>query len=359
MSVNNLKLRKLYFILPPFMRKWATDIYFRQSIGDAFGRFLTVEEKSDSKLKKTLKKDIYQCRKEYGIEVNEYFLYDFRHINPQQRSTFLTRTMKDQTMDRIVGFEVFNREVRDKYNFYLLLKDYFGREVCLVSKNREESVSVRQFVEFATRHPDLFVKNNALSKGRGVALYHVENKEEAEKLFHRLYNSGDTWVIEEKIVQDPSIAVWNESSVNTVRLPAILNNDKFTVLGPCLRMGRAGAIVDNASSGGIFACVDVETGCLCSDGFDDKYGKYFDKHPDSGITFKGWQVPRWKELLETAEKIHRLIPHHKYIGWDFALTEKGWVVVEGNWGQLLSQYNDHIGLKKQFFELLGVTISYS
>ena len=187
-----------------------------------------------------------------------------------------------------------------------------------------------------------------------MALYHVENEGEAERLYKKLMSNGDSWVIEEKIAQDASVAVWNESSVNTVRLPAILHNDKFTVLGPCFRMGRAGAIVDNASNGGLFACIDVETGRLCSDGLDDKTGKYFAKHPDSGITFKGWQVPRWGELLKLAEKIHRQIPHHKYIGWDFALTEKGWVVVEGNWGQLLSQYNDHVGLKKRFFELLDV-----
>ena len=225
----------------------------------------------------------------------------------------------------------------------------------MISNNQKESINVECFVEFARRNHDLFVKNNSLSKGRGAALYHIECEEDAENLFNQLINSGDRWVIEEKIVQHPLMSLWNESSVNTVRLPAVLNNGQFTVFGPCLRMGRVGSIVDNASAGGVFAVIDVETGCLCSDGFDDKTGKYYTKHPDSGITFRGWQIPMWKELLETAEKIHRKIPHQKYIGWDFALTENGWVVVEGNWGQLLSQYNDHIGLKKLFFKLLNVT----
>lgn len=27
----------------------------------------------------------------------------------------------------------------------------------------------------------------------------------------------------------------------------------------------------------------------------------------------------------------------KYIGWDFALTERGWVLIEGNWGQYVAQ----------------------
>ena len=355
MSLSNLKLRKFILALPPFMQDFASRVYFRQNIWDAFNRFLTSEEKTDNKLRKQLKKDIFHCYEEYGAEVNEYFLYDFRHLNSQQRSEFLTRKTKDNILRKVVGTALFYSEIKDKYNFYLILKEYFGREVCLVSKTQSGSFNVQQFLDFTSRHSDLFIKHNALSKGRGVEACHLKNENDARQLFHNLINSGDSWVVEEKIKQDSTIAVWNESSVNTVRLPAILNNGKFTVIGPCLRMGRAGAIVDNASSGGIFACIDVETGCLCSDGFDDKFAKYYEKHPDSGITFKGWQVPRWKELLETAEKIHRQIPRHKYIGWDFALTDKGWVVVEGNWGQLLSQYNDHIGLKKKFIELLGVT----
>ena len=24
---------------------------------------------------------------------------------------------------------------------------------------------------------------------------------------------------------------------------------------------------------------------------------------------------------------------HIYVGWDFALTDNGWVLIEGNWGQ--------------------------
>jgi hypothetical protein len=40
--------------------------------------------------------------------------------------------------------------------------------------------------------------------------------------------------------------------------------------------------------------------------------------------------------------------NHVYIGWDFTLTEKGWVLIEGNWGQFVGQYIDKEGIKKQF-----------
>jgi hypothetical protein len=46
------------------------------------------------------------------------------------------------------------------------------------------------------------------------------------------------------------------------------------------------------------------------------------------------------------------MPHHRYIGWDFALTDDGWVLIEGNWGQFLSQYVDKIGLKSKFMDCM-------
>ena len=87
---------------------------------------------------------------------------------------------------------------------------------------------------------------------------------------------------------------------------------------------------------------------------------YYEKHPDSGLTYRGWEVPQWQELLIMAEKIFRqCFPEHRYIGFDFALTERGWVLIEGNWGQFVSQYNDKVGVKEQFVRYLKDNICHS
>lgn len=351
MNLRKENWKGFYNAMPPFVQRWADVILYRQSIPDALSRFLTAEEKADTKLIHQIKKDLMECRKKYKSEVNEYFLFGFRDLTDKERSKFLTRRVKDKTMQGIVGFDVFTREVRNKYNFYLIMQPYFGRDVMLIPKG---GGNLDSFKSFANKHPNLFIKSNSLSKGRGAGLYHIGSESEAEKVYDKLKKTGGDWIVEEKVNQSAEMAQWNESSVNTVRLPAVLNNGQWTVIGPAFRTGRKGAVVDNASAGGLFACIDPTTGILCTDGFDDKHGLYYDKHPDCGIVFKGWQVPHWNELLKLAEKIHRTVPHHKYIGWDFALTDKGWVLIEGNWGQFLSQYNDKIGLKKQFFELLGI-----
>ena len=45
------------------------------------------------------------------------------------------------------------------------------------------------------------------------------------------------------------------------------------------------------------------------------------------------------------------MPNYPYIGWDFALTQNGWVLIEGNWGQFLSEFSDREGIKESFDKL--------
>ena len=56
----------------------------------------------------------------------------------------------------------------------------------------------------------------------------------------------------------------------------------------------------------------------------------FEKHPDSGIDIIGFEIPRWKEAISLAKELATVVKGQRYIGWDLALTEKGWVMVEGN-----------------------------
>lgn len=83
-------------------------------------------------------------------------------------------------------------------------------------------------------------------------------------------------------------------------------------------------------------------------------GHEYDCHPDSKKQFKGFTIPRWNELLEEAKQAHlSLSGKQVYVAFDFALSEKGWVIVEANWGDfVLQQTALKRGLKYNFLQLL-------
>ena len=68
----------------------------------------------------------------------------------------------------------------------------------------------------------------------------------------------------------------------------------------------------------------------------------------------GYELPRWNEMKAMCCEMAKMVPSIKCIGWDVALTDNGWIVVEGNWATQLvgPQIVLGRGLKKEFQEIL-------
>lgn len=100
--------------------------------------------------------------------------------------------------------------------------------------------------------------------------------------------------------------------------------------------------VDNLSQGGYTAYVDVKTGILGTlVGSANPEKTRMTHHPDTNAPVDGVPIPRWNEvcerLLELSEKVRFL----KYVGWDVAITEDGFSIVEGNNYTDLAIFQDH------------------
>lgn len=323
---------------------------YRVTLNKAFDTFLTPEERENKQLIKKLTDDIVKCWLKYSALPYEYFLFNFRDRSDAERWAFETDMDRIGTLRRITGEKVFLEEISDKYNFYLLSKSFFKREAIKIDSKED----IKEFVEFVKKQNKVFVKPLQGSQGKGAHIYSFLDDEHSASYCVELLNNASSWMIEECIRQSAEMGQWNETSVNTIRIPSFLREGKFTVIWTRMRMGKKGAIVDNAGAGGIVVTVDPQTGVIISDGIDEHHN-HFKKHPDCGMTFKGWQVPRWDDLLKTVEELHRnVFNKHIYVAWDFALTDEGWVVIEGNWGQLLGQQTaSQVGVRKQFHELIG------
>ena len=284
----------------------------------------------------------------FGVTPNEFVLFDFLNKSFRDKGSFLPDQLKDKLSMQTTGLDKFKRDLQDKYHFYELLSPYFKRRLLKL----DSTITFEMFDAFCKEQQNVFIKPLNASYGIGACKFEYDSNE-CRILYDRLTEDSETeYVVETLISQADVMAKFNLSSVNTVRLPTILNDKGFHVLGAFMRTGRKGSIVDNGGSGGIISAIDTNNGKVFSDGIDEKGFKY-SKHPDSGITFKGFIIPSWEELLKMAETAHRHLKGHKYVAWDFAYTSEGWALIEGNWGQFLSQFATGIGLKKDFLELMN------
>ena len=284
----------------------------------------------------------------FRMSEDEYFLYDFFHQNYWERGEWLTDRERLFSLTEKYGDDVY-QELKDKSFFYQLTSKYFCRDVCFIGAKYEMDT----FFQFTKLHSTFIVKPINGSLGANTFITSIKNEEEAKQLYQELKQKGE-WVVEEVIKQHPETAKWNETSVNTVRIPSFRLKDGCKILQPFFRTGRKGEVVDNAGHGGIFAVFDPETGIITTDGVDE-FGGRFECHPDSKLTFKGWKIPQYESLVQLVSEVHQSLPlHHRYVGFDFALThDSKWVLLEGNWGQMVGQMAELKGIRKKFLEYIS------
>lgn len=138
-------------------------------------------------------------------------------------------------------------------------------------------------------------------------------------------------LIEDYLVQHPQMAAFNPSSVNTYRIWVREGRDgRGYARLAYLRMGRAGAIVDNQSAGGIVAPVNMDTGMIAAaiDGLPER--RAFACHPDHGAPIAGQPAPMWQESRRLAETVLELFPGLRFAGVDVAVSTAGPVILELN-----------------------------
>lgn len=140
------------------------------------------------------------------------------------------------------------------------------------------------------------------------------------------------YIYEELILQHPDISCIYPSSVNTLRVDTVKDgNGLIAPISATLRMGVGGSYVDNASSGGCFVGVHLDSGKLRRYAYSlpKNGGARFTQHPDTGVVFEGTRIPLFNEVLKLACDAAKIVPDRN-VGWDIAVAHDGPMLVEGN-----------------------------
>ena len=297
----------------------------------------------------------------YGNNVSEEFYYNFSNKTHQEKSSYITfrnRFLYVWHLNDKKDAHILN----NKYEAYLRLKKYYQRDIIRISTEADYSL----FLDFVQKHPVFVVKPESLGLAVGVHKEHVVKHRSPKELFKKLLleieetkdritwaKENESLVLEELVEQDENLGIMHPQSVNIVRATTVRVNGKIHFYCPWIKFGASGGFVASAGCGGYSAGIDENTGVIWSDGYREN-GEIVKQHPDTGVAFKGFQIPRWQEAVKLAFKLAEAVPELGYVGWDFALTPKGWCVIEGNFaGEFIWQMWHQRGMKKEFEELIG------
>lgn len=299
----------------------------------------TLEEKEETI------KDILNMARKYRFSADEYFYYHFAERSEQERSVFVS------DLNRAIFCDLVNQAKNqlifdDKMKSVEVFGKYYRRDFCIV-KSYAEIYKIEKFVQV---HPKFILKPAYGSGGAGIQIVDTSEsldvQEKLKKLLDEYCSRGKNgFIAEEIIAQKAEMAQFHPASVNTVRVATVCYDEGVEVIAAFFRIGRGSGIVDNAGAGGVFGTVDVTTGEILA--VADKLGNFYTNHPDTNIPVVGFVVPQWEEAVALAKELATVVKGNRYAGWDLALTERGWVMIEGNArGQFLWQ----IPTQKGFME---------
>ena len=144
---------------------------------------------------------------------------------------------------------------------------------------------------------------------------------------------GRNFVVQEAIRPHPGYSVYHPQSINTLRITTYLTSNGVRHGPLALRMGTGDTSVDNIHAGGLGIYVR-DDGRLADRAYRLGYGDRADplrRHPDTHVEFDGRILPKVKELVSAAHRLHGELPQLGIISWDFTLdADSRLVLIELN-----------------------------
>lgn len=294
--------------------------------------------------------DMIGCSMKYGSGYYDYMMYGF-FDKRTKRDTYLTRVRNKQILDYMNDAEI-GEKIENKNEFMKYFAKYMKR-----SALDGRTASLKDFEIFMTGKDAIFAKPEDGSSGQGVEKLFKKDYESLEEMYKYIKSKGDC-VIEECIVQHPEMSKLYPHAINCMRIVTDRIGDEVHIAYVILKCGRGDSYCDNSGRGGLITAVDKKTGVVTSIATDDFIEHHFDKHPDTGIEFKGFKIPMYEEALAMCREAAMMVPEVRHVGWDVGISDKGPVFVEGNiWPgtdlvQLYYNTPDGVGVLPFYREIL-------
>lgn len=174
--------------------------------------------------------------------------------------------------------------------------------------------------------------------------YLVNEQESDEEEITELINDiKSTYCLSEIVEAHHQISEIYPNALSTIRVMVINRDiDNPVIEHAYMRIGSSKTgVTDNIGYGGICCYVDKDTGRYY--GAQNVIDHVFHScpiHPDTGVEIEGY-IPNWDKVREGIIKTAKMIPQIEYMGYDIAITEDGFRIIEINTHQDLHKYPEY------------------
>lgn len=330
-------------------------IFFRRLFGGSFKRMfrqISLVHKETGNNRVAIFFDMVWCIFRYGVGYQDYRVYGFGHIHgKEKRSTFLNMNL-NMALSHYLNSPDYFELFYDKALFNEAFRDYLGRDFIDL-----RHVGEKDFENFCKGKRTVFAKRVSDFGGVGITREIITPETDFSELYKRLYDNKQ-FLIEEEVVQHETMSKMFPSSVNTIRVVTIHWKGVSHVLYALLRIGVGDNCVDNICAGGIYTSVS-DDGIIRKFGTTNEAGGIYERHPDTGVELKGFEIPLYAEAIKLCKDLAAEYSMVGYIAWDVAITPEKPVLIEGNTlpghdvGQNYVHIDNDTGLMPKLIEIFG------
>jgi len=321
--------------------------YLKNTEKDVLDRFINYVVRSTGRSRSGIIMDMLKSVYKFNISLKDYFYFRFFELDDSSRMHWAgTGFMYEYQLT--MNPRKSRKILEDKIQF---LNHYlpFVRRQHLTYE--EAGQNRKALIELLNNGSGRLVLKGSLGQvGAEVKVLKSEDYNAESLLLFMKKNGFD--LIEQYVVQHPSLMELSPSGLNTVRIFTQFNNGSIDLLGARLRI-TVNSEVDNMAAGNLAASINLSTGIVDGPGvYSDITKEDALLHPVTGISIQGFQVPFWEETIKLVKDASLFNTDNRSIGWDIAIRQDGPELIEGNhnWCKLLWQLPVKKGLKAELLK---------
>ena len=263
-------------------------------------------------------------------------MYKFFHHYMGDNENIVPGDISQNFIEPILTPQEFQPFYNDKNSFGVIIpkemmpKTYLRSVNGVIYDGDYNNIDKSKFNDLFADETKIIVKPSRDMGGHGISLFSRNSKDEAftdnegnklsiDFLVQRYKNN---FLVQECLKQSPFMAQFNPTSVNTIRLGVYrdVKTGELRIMDGVLRIGGKGAVVDNITSGGSSAPIDVTNG---------KLGKYTcdisrvkrSIYNDINFADNEFIIPNWNKVRTLVLEVAKRMPHMSLFANDVALDE--------------------------------------